>query len=82
MRRVLRSGCGLVSLGSVKMVCDVWRNYFPEGLSIELSDSRFIEEECFDEILDINEYESVVIGPGLGRWGGSMDFFKEVNFGV
>ena len=73
-------GAGLVTVASLKSVCDAVATHVPEALLMPLpSQSDALEPGSMDaHLLELPVYDSVVVGPGLSRSVGVQGFLAEM----
>lgn len=61
-RSCMRSGVGLLTVHSPICNCSLLQTAIPEALV-----ERDIQEQCFAEAVDTDDYQALGIGPGLGQ---------------
>ena len=61
-RACMRSGAGLLTIHSPICNCNILQTTVPEAMV-----ERDIHEQCFAEAVDVDDYQAVGIGPGLGQ---------------
>ena len=61
-RACMRSGAGLLTIHSPICNCNILQTTVPEAMV-----ERDIHEQCFAEAVDVDDYQAVGIGTGLGQ---------------
>lgn len=76
----VRVGCGLVTLGICESLNSVMEEKTTEVMTLPLPDiNGHLSESASEKILGvINNYDAVLIGPGLGRSGGVFSVVRSV----
>lgn len=75
-RAAYRSGAGLVTVGGPKKLMHAAAAY-PEFMTLGLGDMDQWNEDCAALLRDhLHRFSAVVLGPGLGRTPGAMEFLR------
>ncbi len=75
-RAAYRSGAGLVTIGCPKGLTQA-TTAFPEVMTLGLGTSDQWGADCFDAVREhLHRFAAVVLGPGLGRTAGAMEFLR------
>ena len=73
----LASGAGLVTIASPANICGEIKQGRPELMSIPLQPGDSWSEASFSALKkELTRFDSVVLGPGLGRDTGAMEFLR------
>ncbi|WP_462325945.1 NAD(P)H-hydrate epimerase, partial [Desulfoplanes sp.] len=71
----MRSGAGLVTIGSPKDLVHEIKNGWPDIMSLPLGDNDSWDGSCAKDLADhLSRFHAVVLGPGLGRTPGALEF--------
>jgi NAD(P)H-hydrate epimerase len=71
----MRSGAGLVTIGSPKTLVHEIKNGWPDIMSLPLGTTEEWNAACAQELQEhISRFHAVVLGPGLGRTPGALEF--------
>jgi NAD(P)H-hydrate epimerase len=72
----LRAGAGLVTVACPRGVLPEVKAGFPDFMALGLGNKTTWTPECLNELTPmLGKYDSVVIGPGMGRDKGAAEFF-------
>lgn len=75
-RGAYRGGVGLVTMGCPKGLTQATAA-FPEVMTLGLGASDQWTADCFDLVREhLHRFSAVVLGPGLGRTAGALDFLR------
>ena len=76
----LKSGAGLITLACPESVNTILENKTTEVMTLPLSDNdgHFAYSAALEIISKINEFDAVLIGPGIGRSDDVQEFVKTV----
>ena len=73
----LHAGAGLVTVASPADICGQVKQGWPELMSIPLQPAESWSEESFSGLKkELTRFDAVVLGPGLGRDKGAIDFVR------
>lgn len=73
----IRSGAGLVTIGSPRGLIHDIKSGWPDIMGLPLGTGRQWSRACMEELEPhLARFSSVVFGPGLGRDQGAMDFLN------
>ncbi len=76
-KAIMRSGAGLLTIMSHKEVLPTINLTFPEAMTIEIDDYNIYYQLSQ---MDFNQYDQIVIGPGLGRYSDTEELLiKALN---
>ncbi len=76
-----KTGCGLVTLASVRAVNEIVKNNIPEVIHLTLPETKegYINRDATDRVAEyIDKISAIVIGPGLGTDNNTFDFIKSL----
>lgn len=79
-RGALRTGAGLVTVAAPATVADAINTAFTEAMTLELADrDGEVAPAAWTALADkVNDFDCIVIGPGLGRSGGAEELVVEL----
>ena len=72
----LRSGAGLVTVGCPRGLISEIKQGWPDIMTKPLGPGSQWTEGCMADLSDLHTFDSVVLGPGLGRTEGARDFLR------
>jgi NAD(P)H-hydrate epimerase len=72
----LRSGAGLVTVGCPRGLISEIKQGWPDVMTKALGPGSQWTEGCMADLADVQSFDAVVLGPGLGRTEGAMDFVR------
>ncbi|MFO7802508.1 MAG: NAD(P)H-hydrate dehydratase [Desulfovermiculus sp.] len=72
----LRSGAGLVTVGCPRGLIAEIKQGWPEIMTRPLGPGSQWTEGCMADLSDLQAFDAVVLGPGLGRTEGARDFLR------
>jgi NAD(P)H-hydrate epimerase len=71
----MRSGAGLVTIGSPRKLVHEIKNGWPDIMSLPLGNDEEWSASCARDLKDhLSRFHAVVLGPGLGRTPGALEF--------
>ena len=71
----MRSGAGLVTVGSPKGLVHEIKNGWPDIMSLPLGSGDDWDASCAKDLAEhLSRFHAVVLGPGLGRSPGALEF--------
>ncbi len=73
----LRAGVGLVTVAAPEELCPIIKNNFPEIMTLPLVQGKKWSKKCMEILTPLlPKFDSVVIGPGLGRDQNANEFLQ------
>lgn len=78
-RAALKAGAGLVTTAVPGGIQSVVAGYTPEALTLGFgkgSDDRWTADSVMPLVERVNDYDSLAIGPGLGRFHGDVEWLR------
>ncbi|MFO7877782.1 MAG: NAD(P)H-hydrate dehydratase [Desulfovermiculus sp.] len=72
----LRSGAGLVTVGCPRGLISEIKHGWPDIMTKPLGPGSQWTEGCMADLSDLQAFDAVVLGPGLGRTEGARDFLR------
>ncbi|MBS3780461.1 MAG: NAD(P)H-hydrate dehydratase [Desulfovermiculus sp.] len=72
----LRAGAGLVTVGCPRGLISEVKQGWPDIMTKPLGPGSQWTEGCMADLADLQSFDAVVLGPGLGRTEGARDFLR------
>jgi NAD(P)H-hydrate epimerase len=72
----LRSGAGLVTVGCPRGLISEIKQGWPDIMTKPLGPGSQWTDGCMADLTDLQAFDAVVVGPGLGRTEGARDFVR------